>query len=162
MKSRLLLTALLALTAILVGSAVASGAAGVKTITFTAKYSGNATVKLTGDVANISATGTGSGVPIGAGKITGIGTGDSSQQPCVPWGGTGLMKGTKGTVAFKILPGSQGCGDEQGNLFSIVGKAQVTKATGTLAKAKGTLKLTGVYDREAGTFSAKFSGKLKK
>ena len=47
-------------------------------------------------------------------------------------------------------------------MFSIVGKAQVTKATGTLAKAKGTLKVTGVYDRGAGTFSAKLSGKLTK
>ena len=111
MKSRLLLTALLALIAVLVGSAMAIGAASVKTVPFTAKYSGNATVKVTGNVADISATGTGTGVPIGAWKLTGIGTGDTSQQPCVPWGGTGLMKGTKGTVAFKILPGSQGCGD---------------------------------------------------
>ena len=162
MKSRLLLTAFAALMAVLIGSAIASGAAGVKTIPFTAKYAGDATVKVNGDVADISATGTGTGVPIGVGKITGTGTGDTSQQPCVPWSGTGLMKGTKATVAFKILPGSQGCGDEQGNVFSIVGKAQVTKATGALAKAKGTLKLTGVFDRSAGTFSAKFSGKLTK
>ena len=163
MTPRLLLTALPALMAALIGSAIASGAASVKTIPFTAKYAGTATVKLNGDVADISATGTGKGVPIGAGKITGIGTGDSSQQPCVPWGGTGVMTGTKSTkVMFKVLPGSQGCGDQEGNVFSIVGYVQVTKATGTLAKAKGKLKITGVYDRGAGTFSVKFSGKLKK
>jgi hypothetical protein len=78
----------------------------------------------------------------------------------VPWIGTGVLKGTKGTVAFKVIPGSVGCGDDGGTV-SINAKAQVTKATGKLAKAKGTLKLTGVYDRNAGTFSATFSGKLK-
>jgi hypothetical protein len=155
--------AAVALTTVLVGAAIASGAAGVKTITFSAKYSGTATVKVTGDVADIAATGTGVGVPIGKGKLTGAGTGDASQQPCVPWGGSGVMSGTKNTkVFFKMLSGSQGCGDEEGNVFSIVARAQVTKATGKLAKAKGTLKVTGVYDRGAGTFTAKFSGKLKK
>jgi hypothetical protein len=152
-----------AVAALLVGSTMASGAAGVKIVSFSAKYAGNATVKVNGNVADISATGLGTGTPIGKGKLTGTGTGDTSQQPCVPWGGTGLMAGTKKTkVYFKMLSGSQGCGDEEGNLFSINAKAQVTKATGTLAKAKGTLKVTGVYDKSAGTFSAKFSGKLKK
>ena len=160
-RFRTIAIALVALTALLVGSTIASGAPGVKIVTFTAKYAGKANVKLTGDVADISATGTGTGTPIGAGTVTGTGSGDSSQQPCVPWGGTGLIKGTKGTLTFKMLPGSQGCGDEQGNVFSINARAQVTKATGKLAKAKGTLKVTGVYDRGAGTFSVKFNGKLK-
>lgn len=161
-KYRKFAIGLVALTALLIGSAIASGAASVKIVNFSAKYSGNATVKVTGDVADISATGTGVGTPIGPGKLTGKGTGDSSQQPCVPWGGTGLLTGTKNTkVYFKMLSGSQGCGDEEGSLFSIVGKAQVTKATGKLLKAKGTLKVTGTYDRGAGTFTAKFSGKLK-
>ena len=60
-----------------------------------------------------------------------------------------------------MLAGTQACGDEEGNFFSINGRAVVTKATGKLAKAKGNLKVTGSYDRAAGTFSAKFSGKLK-
>jgi hypothetical protein len=161
-KRRFLPMALIATAAVLAVAGIASGAASVKTIAFTAKYSGNATVNKSGDTVSISATGTGAGVPIGAGKLTGTGSGDTSQQPCVPWGGTGLMKGTKGSVAFKMLPGTQGCGDEEGNLFSIVGKAVVTKATGNLKKAKGTLKVTGTFDRGAGTFSAKFAGKLKK
>jgi hypothetical protein len=155
--------AVFALAALLVGSAIASGAASVKIINFTGKYSGNATVNISGDLATIKATGTGSGVPIGKGTLTGGGTGDSSQQPCVPWGGTGVLTGAKKTkVTFKMLPGAKGCGDEEGNVFSIVAYAQVTKATGTLAKAKGKLKVTGIYDHEAGTFSVKFSGKLKK
>jgi hypothetical protein len=162
-RFRSIAVAVVALAALLVGSAIASGAASVKIINFSAKYAGTATVKVTGDVADISATGTGAGVPIGKGKLTGAGTGDATQQPCVPWGGSGVMTGTKNTkVFFKMLSGSQGCGDEEGNTFSINARAQVTKATGTLAKAKGTLKVTGVYDRGAGTFSAKFSGKLKR
>ncbi len=153
--------AVVALTTVLVGAAIASGAAGVKTINFTAKYSGNATVKVVGDAATISAKGTGTGVPIGKGTITGLGTGEAKPQPCNDWSGTGVLKGTKGTIAFKMLPGTQACGDEDATFFSIVGYAQVTKATGKLAKAKGKLKVTGSYDRGAGTFSAKFSGKLK-
>jgi hypothetical protein len=38
----------------------------------------------------------------------------------------------------------------------------VLKATGKLAKAKGTLKFTGVFDRDGGTFTVKFSGQLKR
>jgi hypothetical protein len=162
-RSRTVATALVALTALLVGSAIASGAAGVKTINFTAKYSGNATVKVTGDVVDsISAKGKGTGVPIGRGTVTGLGKGEAKQQACNAWSGTGVLKGTKSTtVKFKMLPGTQACGDEEGNSFSVVGYAQVTKATGKLAKAKGKLKVTGFFDRGAGTFSAKFAGKLK-
>ena len=154
--------ALVALVSLLLGSAIANGAAGVKIVNFSAKYNGTATVKVTGEVVDsIAAKGTGTGVPIGKGTITGLGKGEAKQQPCNNWGGTGVLKGTKGTITFKMLAGTQGCGDEEGNFFSIVGRAVVTKATGKLAKAKGNLKVTGSYDRAAGTFSAKFSGKLK-
>jgi hypothetical protein len=153
--------ALVALAALLAGAAIASGAGSVKIVTFKAKYTGTATVKQTGDVVDIAGKGTGTGVPIGAGTVTGTGTGDASQQPCVPWIGTGVLKGKNGTLTFKVIPGSVGCGDDGGTV-SINAKAKVTKAIGKkLAKAKGTLKLTGVYDRNAGTFSATFSGKLK-
>ena len=162
-RMRTLTIALVALVGLILGSAVATGAPGVKIINFSAKYSGTATVKQTGDVADIAAKGTGAGVPIGAGTITGAGTGDATQQACNAWGGTGLLKGTKGSISFKMLPGTQGCGDEEGNVFSLSGYAVVTKATGKLlAKAKGKLKVTGTYDRGAGTFTAKFTGKLKK
>ena len=159
-RSRMMLIALLVTGALLTGAAIAQGAAGVKIISFTGKYTGTATVKRTGDVADISAKGTGVATAIGAGTIVGVGKGDTSQQPCASWEGTGTLTGKKGTIAFKILPGSQACGDE-GGTASIVAKAQVVKATGVLKKATGTLKVTGQYDDNAGTFSAKFSGKLK-
>jgi hypothetical protein len=71
------------------------------------------------------------------------------------------MSGPGGKIAFKVNPGSTSCGDDSGQLFSFTGKATVLKATGKLLKAKGTLKMTGTYDRSSGAFSVKFSGTLK-
>ena len=159
---RSIAVALVAMAALLAGSAIASGAASIKIINFSAKYNGTATVKVTGEVVDsIAAKGTGTGVPIGKGTITGLGKGEAKPQPCNNWGGTGVLKGTKGTITFKMLAGTQGCGDEEGNFFSVVGRAVVTKATGKLAKAKGNLKVTGSFDRAAGTFTAKVTQKLK-
>ncbi len=157
------IAAALATAMSIAAGALASTTGGTATIAFTAKYAGTAVVKVTDDVAAISATGTGKGTVLGAGKITGKGTGDASQQPCVPFGGTGMLTGlAKTTIAFKVVSTSKGCGDEAGQYFSISGKALVTKATGKLAKAKGTLKFTGLYNRGAGTFTVKFSGSLVK
>jgi hypothetical protein len=153
------------LVAAAVAALVAAAAASAlpAKIPFTASYSGQASTKVDGNLATISATGTGKGTLIGAGKLTGGGTGDSSQQPCVPFGGTGKLTGVAGTtISFKVAQTAQGCGDEGGHVFSLKGYATVLKATGKLAKAKGTLKFTGVYDRDGGTFSVKFTGTLTK
>ena len=73
------------------------------------------------------------------------------------------MTGTGGTkLTFKVVSGTRGCGDEAGEVFSLTGRATVISATGKLAKAKGSLKLTGVYDRGHGTFTVKFTGTLTK
>src|SRR6266508_4372735 len=135
-----------ALTAASVASAVA-----VKKIAFSGTYAGQATTKVDGNVATIAAKGTGNG------------TGDTSQQPCVPFGGTGKITGSAGTsIAFKVISGGKGCGDEGGHTFSVSGYVSVVNATGKLAKAKGTLKFTGVYDRDDGSFNVKFTGTLTK
>jgi hypothetical protein len=145
------------------GTGAAFGA-GAKKVAFLATYSGTAVVKVTDNVADIAANGAGKGTVIGAGKVTGIGKGDTSAQPCVPFTGPGTMTGSgktaKTKLTFKVLDSSSGCGDEAGQVFSISGKALVVKGTGALAKAKGTLKFTGVYDRNAGTFNVKFKGTL--
>lgn len=149
--------------ALALGTGAAFGA-GAKKVVFAATYSGTAVVKVTDNVADIAANGAGKGTVIGAGKVTGVGKGDSAQQPCVPFTGPGTMVGSgktaKTKLTFKVLDGSTGCGDEAGQVFSISGKAMVVKGTGALAKAKGTLKFTGVYDRNAGTFTVKFKGTL--
>ena len=151
--------AVVAALAVVTASAVA--ATSVKKVPFTAKYSGTAVTKVTDNIADISATGTGTGTLVGKSKISGLGKGDTSQQPCVPFTGTGLITGTAGTkLSFKMAPGSSGCGDEKGEIFTISAHATVIKGTGKLAKTKGTLKVTGVYDRTAGTFSVKFFGTL--
>src|SRR4051794_209440 len=155
----------ISLVAVMVAALTAAAAASAlvpKTVPFTAKYAGQASTKVDGNTASISATGTGLGTLIGAGKLTGAGTGDASQQPCVPFGGTGSMIGAKGTIAYKLVTGSNGCGDEGGHVFTVSGHATVLKATGALAKAKGILKFTGIYNRDDGTFSVNFTGTLKK
>ena len=163
MKHRtIIILAAAAAALLLVGGAFAAAQKSAKVFVFTGKYKGTATTKVTDNVADIVATGAGTGSFIGAGKITGVGKGDTTQQPCVPFTGPGKITGTSGTITFTVVPTSKGCGDEAGQVFSISGKVTVTKATGKLAKAKGTLKMTGVYDKGAGTFNVTFKGNLNR
>ena len=144
------------------GGTTAAGAAGKSTaITFSASYAGTATVKVADNVANITANGTGSGTLIGTSKISGEGEGDSSVQPCVPFTGPGTLTAANGTkLSFNVVAGSTGCGDEQGNVFSLSGRMIVTGGAGKLLGAKGSLTFTGVYDHGNGTFSVKLAGTL--
>jgi hypothetical protein len=155
---------ILAMAVAVVAAATAGSALAKKPIVvaFTGTYAGKASTQVDGTTATISANGTGKGTLIGAGSITGQGTGDTNQQPCIPFGGTGTIKGAAGTIAFKLASGASGCGDEGGHTFSITAHLTVLKATGKLAKAKGTLKLTGTYSHDDGSFSVKVSGKLTK
>lgn len=155
--------AVLTAAVVLVGTAAAAaGTAGAtkKVVPFLATYKGTATVKITDNIGAINATGTGTGVPVGAGSITGIGSADTSKQPCVPFTGTGAIKGKTAGITFKVVPGSSACGDEKGEIFSITGHATVIKGTGKLLRAKGTLKFTGTFDHTSGAFSVKFFGTL--
>jgi len=137
-------------------------AAPTKSIPITGAYAGTASTKVDGNTVNIAANGAGKLAQIGAGTIQGAGTGDSSQQPCVPFAGIGTIKGATGVITYKVLPNANGCGDEGGHVFSVKGNMQVLKATGKLAKAKGVLRFTGTYSRDDGTFSVKLTGTLKK
>jgi hypothetical protein len=157
-RSSIFIAALTALTL----AAVASASVATTKIPFTGNYAGQATTKVDGNTVTIAANGTGSGTLIGKGSITGNGTGDSSQQPCVPFGGTGKITGAAGSIVYKANPGASGCGDEGGHTFTVKGYLLVTKATGKLAKAKGTLKFTGLYSRDDGTFTVKVTGTLTK
>jgi hypothetical protein len=135
-----------------------------KSFPITGTYSGTASTKQDGNTVTIAANGSGKIALLGAGTIVGAGTGDSSQQPCVPFAGTGTIKGAKGVISYKVLPNASGCGDEGGHIFSVKGNMQVTKVTGKslLTKAKGVLRFTGTYSRDDGTFSVKLTGTLKK
>ena len=152
-----------AMTVAIAGVASAGTSASTSTVAFSAKYSGKAVVKVTDNTADITANGTGTGKAIGAGKVSGKGKANTAERPCVPFTGLGTMTGTGGTkLTFKVVSGTRGCGDEEGQIFSLSGRATVVSATGKLAKAKGSLKLTGVYDRGRGTFTVKFTGTLTK
>lgn len=159
---RKLMIATVALLAVALPASAMTASAAKKPIAFLATYKGTATTQSSGNVVTIVANGTGAGTAavLGAGKITGNGTGDSSKQPCVPFNGVGVMSGAKGTLTFKVNPGSSGCGDEAGQLFSVSGKATIVKGTGKLAKAKGLLKMSGTFDRSSGAFTVKFKGSV--
>ncbi len=153
----------LAAAAAVLAAVTASSALAAAPILISGKYVGQASTQVDGNTVTIAATGAGKSTILGTGKITGNGSGDSSQQPCVPFAGTGKIVGTAGTtITYKVVSGGQGCGDEGGHLFSVKATLVVVKATGKLAKAKGTLRLTGVYNRDDGSFSVKLTGTLKK
>jgi hypothetical protein len=151
---------ILAVAVLALAIASAAATAVKKPIVFVGKYAGTATTQAADTVVTISASGPGTGTVIGAGKVSGKGLGNSSVQPCVPFTGTGTITGKKGTLTFKVNPGSSGCGDEAGQLFSVSGKATVLKGTGLLLKRHGILKMSGTYDRSSGAFTVKFSGSL--
>jgi hypothetical protein len=162
---RIGLAALVVLAAsALVGSAWATGASPqkAKVIPFVATFKGMATVKVTDNVADIAASGAGTATLMKATKIAGKGKGDASVTPCVPFTGPGTMINAKGTkISFAVLPGSTGCGDQDESVpVSVSGRAKIVKGTKLYKGAKGTLKFSGVYDRQGGAFSIKFTGKV--
>jgi len=154
--------ALVATALVVSASALGATSHSTKVIAFTGTYSGTATTKVTDNVADILASGSGTGTLLGASKLSGKGTGDTSAPDAgIPFQGPGSLVGTAGTkLLFNVLPTSKGIGDEAGQLFAISGKAKITKGYGKLKNAKGTLKFTGTYDKGAGTFKVKFTGSL--
>jgi hypothetical protein len=150
-------------TSLLAGSAWAGTVTSqAKIIPFVATFKGLATTKVTDNVVDIAASGAGKATLMKATKITGKGKGDASQQPCVPFTGPGSMTNTTGTkLNFVVLPGSTGCGDQDESVpVSVTGRAKITSGTKAYKGAKGALKFSGVYDRQGGAFSIKFTGKV--
>jgi hypothetical protein len=155
----LLAVAVAAITAITAGSALAKQST---VVAFVGTYAGQASTQVNGNVVTIAALGKGKGTLIGSGAITGHGTADSSQQPCIPFTGVGTIKGLYGVITYKVIPSSTACGDEGGHVFSVTTHLAIVKATGKLYRAKGVLKLTGIYSRDSGSFTVKVSGRLTK
>jgi hypothetical protein len=160
--------AVLAIAAVCVGSAVAAPAKSAKIVMFTGSYAGPANVTVADGVSTIQASGAGKATTVGikapafgAGKVTGTGTGSAdSSQTCQVFNGTGSLTGVKGAKINFKLSGAQACGDADGNNFSLTGRATVTGGAGAYKTAKGSLKLTGLYKKEAKTFAIKMTGKL--
>lgn len=170
-KSRIaLMAALLTVAAVAAGSALAGTAKSTKIITFTGTYAGVANVTVSDTVATLAAAGPGKGtatgvapVPkFGVGKVTGIGSSSADKSAaCQTFNGTGTLTGAAGAkLKFKIT-GAQACGDSEEGPFSISGRATITGGAGAYKKAKGSLKVSGIYNGSTKkTFSVKFAGKL--
>lgn len=137
-------------------------AARGKAVAFKASYSGTATVKQSGTSVTIAARGAGTGTPVGRSRISGKGTGNASSPPCVPFWGPGTIAAAGGaTIRFTVLRTSTGCAGEQDqNQVAVSGRATVAGGTGKFAKARGTLKFAGKFDRGTGKFSITFTGRL--
>jgi len=105
--------------------------------------------------------GAGKGSIIGASKIPGTGKGDASNPPCVPFSGPGTITGVGAKLTFAVLRTSRGCAaqDDQNNV-TVTGQLKITGGTGKLARAHGTLKFTGKYNRGTGAFTVKLTGAL--
>ena len=162
-KSRIaIVTTLLTIAAVCAGSALAAPAKSTKIIAFNASYAGAANVTVADGVSTISASGPGKGTPIGVSKLVGNGSGTADESAtCQQFGGTGTITGTKGAkITFKLATGTQACADSAGDLFSVSGRATVTGGAGAYKKAKGSLKVVGVYKKSEKNFAVKFIGKL--
>ena len=162
-KSRIpsVVVAVTAAAALMAGSAFAVPAAVGKMIAFKATYTGKAVVRINGSKADIaSAAATGTATLLGRSKLSGKGAGIGAD-PCGTFGGPGSITGVGGKLNFVIAPtGGSACGDEGGQVFSLVGRATVKGGTGRYLKAKGTFKFTGTFDRGSGAFAVKFVGTL--
>jgi hypothetical protein len=163
-RSRNLIVAGAAVVALAVpaGTALAADVAKPKTTAFTASYAGRAVVRVTGDTsADITATGKGTGTLVGKSTLTGTGFGTQSD-PCPSFGGTGFITASDGSkLNIAVQPGAKACpGAAEGDPNAVSGNVTVKGGTKKFAKAKGLLKLSGIYDRTKGTFSVKFAGKL--
>ena len=133
----------------------------VKATAFTASYTGKATVKVSGSKADIAADATGTGTLVGKSKLSGKGAG-SNVEPCPLFGGPGTITAADGAKLDFVITASGGsaCTDEEGKTFSLLGRATISGGTGKYAKAKGSFKFTGTYDRGSGLFAVKFTGTL--
>jgi hypothetical protein len=150
-----------------IGLVVAAGVAFAaapkpKTVTFKGSYAGQVTEKVNGADVSGLASATGTSTAVGAGTVTGTVAGTTSNPPCSPLTGKGVLSGRKGKLKLSLLSTSRACAasatDQNSVTFS--GDAKVMGGTLKFKKAKGTIHFSGNYDRTSGAFNAKFTGKL--
>jgi hypothetical protein len=149
-------------TVLAVAAVAASSALAGRAVAFAGTYTGKATTKVTGRTVAITALGAGRANVVGASKISGLGKGTTTQDnPCVPFTGPGSITGSTGKITFVVLPTSRGCAaqDDQ-NKVTVTGSMRVTGGTGKFAKARGTLKFSGPYNRGTGVFTVRLTGAL--
>lgn len=155
---------------LLSGSAFATTTA--KTVSFSAKYSGKASLLIYNSKVTISSiSGSGSNNLFGKSAVSGSGSAPKSGSSlCDPFGGKGAITATGSKLTFTVTQSSaqQGCSSGESGAVTISfhgvakasgGSGKGAGATGTL-KFNGTLKLGGTSGAQSGTFNVSLSGKL--
>jgi len=152
--------------------ALASVAA--KTVTFSAKYSGKASLLIDNNKVTISSiAGSGKNSLFGSSRVSGSGSAPKSGSSlCDPFGGKGSIVGGANKITFVVTQSSaqQGCSSGESGAVTITfhgttkatgGSGKANGATGSL-KFSGTLKLGGTaLGSKSGSFTVSLSGKLK-
>jgi hypothetical protein len=135
-------------------------AAGGRKHTLRANYSGTATGQASAAGASGSATAHGSGNLVGRGTLVGSGSGTFTSQTCVVFSGKAVLTGPAGTVEL-TASGARACvASATAGSVSFSGSAKVARGTKTFAGANGTLAFKGTFDRQAGTITVSFRGKI--
>jgi hypothetical protein len=172
-KPRVLALLLALVTVGLVASPALAGAtAAAKTVTFSAQFSGKASLLIENSKVMISSiTGSGKNSLFGASKVSGNGSAPKSDSSlCDPFGGKGSIASGANKITFVVTQSSsqQGCSSGESGKVTISFHG-VTKATGGSGKANGaagtlkfsgTLHLGGTSGSQSGSFTVSLSGKL--
>jgi hypothetical protein len=155
------LAAALALAVVAAGTALAA-----QTAAFTGTFAGKVTEQVDGQSVKASATGTGSpvlgNVRLGKSTLTGLVAATTANPPCSPLSGPGTITSKLGKMKVTLATTSRGCAasEEDQNSITVSGDAKVNGGTLKFKKAKGSLHFSGKYDRKAGTFLVKLTGRL--
>ena len=136
--------------------------AAAASVSVNISFSGSAQVKQSGSSLDIKADATGSGAPFGNAHLTGAGQGNSDAKPCPVFTGPGTIEGSGGDkITFTVDSKSSGCPDaEDNNIVIVTGIANVDGGGGKYAKAKGSLRFAGNFERSAGKLTISFTGSL--
>jgi hypothetical protein len=151
--------ATVAAVALAVPVAVAAPAAATKKVAFKASYSGRAVVRVSGEMADLKADGKGSGTAVGKSAIAGKGKG-YDHEPCESFFGSSVITASDGSKLNLALrsDGGKACPGANQSRNALSGTVVVKGGTKKFAKARGTLKLAGNYDRGKGLFSITLTG----
>lgn len=171
MKTTPFIPVLLVVVAIAICASPASAATTTKTVPFSGRYSGNASLIIdNGSVSITSISGKGTSTPsvMGTSTISGHGSASASAQ-CDPFQGTGTMVGAKSKITFSVSSSTAtGCSSGQSGPVTVTfhGYAKATAGSGLAKGASGSLHFSGslhlanTSGSQSGAFTVTMSGKL--
>ena len=149
-----------ALAAIATATVVGPSALAARTHLFTASYPGHASATASGKTAAGSVTATGGGPTIGAGNVSGSGSGTLTGKNCFAVDGTGVLRGSAGTIRLSAHHAEMCAVSTTATTVSFAGSAAVTGGTARFARAGGELSFSGTYVQKSGTVKISFRGRI--